>query len=129
MLSSSSTPSIVSSPRPPALTESVDMHLSSSLELSSDSIQPSFELSYDADMSFTSSPQSVEPSFASTPIQQSVPPVVPPVAIFEEVASSSENMASGGLLRPELIRRLRIKSCSRKNFAAKLVEATFDRET
>ena len=80
-------------------------------------------------MSFTSSPQSVEPSFASTPIQQPVPPVVPPVAIVEEVASSSENMASGGLLRPELIRRLRIKSCSRKNFAAKLVEATFDRET
>ena len=106
------------------------MSLSSSLELSSDSIPPTLELSYDAEMSYTSSPQSVEPSFASTPIQQSIPPaVVPPVAIVEEVASSSENIASGGLLRPELIRRIRRKSCSRKNFAAKLVEVTFDKDT
>ena len=83
---------------------------------------------YDADMSLSLSPLSVEPSFASTPIQQFVPPaVVPPVTIIEEV--SSENMASGGLLRPELIRRLCFKSYSRKNFAAKLVEATFDKDT
>ena len=133
--SSSSTQSVMSSsssstPRPPDSMESVDMSLSSSLELSSDSIPPTLELSYDAEMSYTSSPQSVEPSFASTPIQQSIPPaVVPPVAIVEEVASSSENIASGGLLRPELIRRIRRKSCSRKNFAAKLVEVTFDKDT
>ena len=87
-------------------------------------------MSYDAEMSFMSSPRSVESSFASTPTQQSIPPaVVPPVAIVEEVASSSENIASGGLLRPELIRRIRSKSCSRKNFAAKLIEVTFDKET
>ena len=94
--------------------------MSSSLEL----------LSYDADTSLTSSPISVEPSFASTPIQQSIPPaVVPPVATVEEITSSSENVASGGLLRPELITRLRIKSCSRKIFVAKLNEVTFDKET
>ena len=34
-----------------------------------------------------------------------------------------------GLLRPELIRQLSIKSCSRKKFAAKLIEVTFDKET
>ena len=61
--------------------------MSSSLEL----------LSYDADTSLTSTPINVEPSFASTPIQQSIPPAaVPPVATVEEITSSSENVASGG---------------------------------
>ena len=116
-----------STPRPPDSMESVDMSLSSSLELSSDSIPPSLELSYDAEMSFTSSPRSVEPSFASIPIQQSIPPaVVPSDAIVEEVALPSENIASGGQLRPELIRQIHSKSCS---IAAKLVEVTFDKET
>ena len=32
-------------------------------------------------------------------------------------------------MRPELITRLRIKSCSRKNFAVKLNEVTFDKES
>ena len=101
--------------------------LSARLELSSDSIPPSLELSYDAEISFTSSPRSVDLSFI--PIQQSIPPAVVSlrvVAIVEEVALSSKNIASGGLLRPELIRRIRNKSCSRKIFAAKLVEVTFD---
>ena len=87
---------MVSSPTPPDLVESVDLNISSSLDLSNDCILPGLELSYDADMSLSSSPQSVEPSFASTPIQQSVPPaVVPPVAMIKEL--SSENMASGEL--------------------------------
>lgn len=86
--------------------ESVDMSLSSSIKLSTDPIPPSLELSFDAEMSYMSSTQSVEPSFASTPIQQSITPaVVPPFAIVEEVALSSENIASGRLLRPKLINR------------------------
>ena len=32
-------------------------------------------------------------------------------------------------MRDELIKQLRIKSCSRGNFAAKLVEVTFDKGT
>lgn len=32
-------------------------------------------------------------------------------------------------MRPQLIRQLHIKSCFRKNFAAKLVEVTYDKET
>lgn len=51
------------------------------------------------------------------------------VAVVEEVATSSENQARGGLLRPDLIMKLRSKSCSRRNFAAKLVEVLFDKET
>ena len=121
------TPSIVLSTRSPDSMESVGMSFSSSLEVSNDSIPPSFELSYDDDISFTSSPQSVEPSFTSTAVQQLVSPaIVPPVAIIEEVTLSSENKVSGGLLRPELIRQLCINSCSRKHFAAMLVEVTFD---
>ena len=128
MPSSNSTSSMVSSPRPPDLMKIVDLNISSSLDPSNDFILPGLELSYDADMSLSSSPRSDEPSFASTPIQLSMPPaVVPPVAIIEEM--SSENMASGRLLRPELIRYLCKKSCSRKNFAAKLVEITFDKDT
>ena len=32
------------------------------------------------------------------------------------------------VLRPELIRRLRLKNCPRKNLAAKLVEATSNKD-
>ena len=35
----------------------------------------------------------------------------------------------GGILRAGLVRKLRKNSCSRRNFAAKLVEVLFDKDT
>jgi len=47
------------------------------------------------------------------------------VANVEEVATSS----SGGLLSPQLVKKLRMNSCSRRNFSAKLVAVLFDVQT
>jgi len=70
------------------------------------------------------------------PAQPSPPPVViqlpqpspptvavqpPPVSNVEEVATSS----SGGLLSPELVKKLHVNSCSCRNFSAKLVSVTY----
>lgn len=74
----------------------------------------------------------VEPSLASTPNRQSPSSAFalqpPPVVNVEEVATSSSE-SSGGLLSAELIKKLCVKSCSRQNFAAKLVAVMFDEQT
>ena len=47
------------------------------------------------------------------------------MANVEEVATSS----SGGLLSPQLVKKLRVSSCSCRNFSAKLVAVMFDEQT
>ena len=50
----------------------------------------------------------------------------PPISTTEEVGTSDDD---GGILRAGLVRKLRKNSCSRRNFAAKLVEVLFDKDT
>jgi len=75
----------------------------------------------DSELSFNSE---VDQPVVSTPNRYSEA-TAPPAVTIEEVRTSDDDR---GILRAELVRRLRKKSCSRRNFAAKLVEVLFDKD-
>ena len=83
------------------------------------SLEQSFDSSYDESFNHGQFNTPNHPAATSE-----VP--IPPVVSTEEVTSDADN---GGLLRADLVRKLRKNSCSRRNFSAKLVEVLFDKET
>ena len=85
------------------------------------SLEQSFDSSYDESFNHGQFNTSTPNHPAAT---SEVP--IPPVVSTEEVTSDADN---GGLLRADLVRKLRKGSCSRRNFSAKLVEVLFDKET
>jgi len=67
----------------------------------------------------------MDQSIATTPTSETNAPVS--IATIEEVRTSETE--NEGILRAELVRKLRRKSCSRRNFSAKLNEVLFDKDT
>ena len=97
------------SPVTPTFSEDTGSSLDSTLELS-------FDPSYESNM---------DQSIATTPTSETNAPVS--IATIEEVRTSETE--NEGILRAELVRKLRRKSCSRRNFSAKLNEVLFDKDT
>jgi len=85
------------------------------------SLEQSFDSTYDESFNHGQFNTST-PNYPAATSQVPIPPVVS----TEEVTSEADN---GGLLRADLVRKLRKSSCSRRNFSAKLVEVLFDKET
>ena len=98
-------------------------HSSSASLMPSSSLTPPNPGIDDSELSFNSE---VDPPVVSRPNQYS-DATAPPAIATEEVRTSDDD--DGGILRAELVWRLRKKSCSHRNFVAKLVQVLFDKDT